>query len=257
VTETRAAGDVDYERSGRGYAVRRRTEPRIAAHVHAALGSARTVLNVGAGAGSYEPEGRYVLAVEPSPAMRAQRPPHLAPAIDAVAEALPFDDASVDAGMATFTVHQWADTAKGLAELRRVVRGPIVILTADPSALDRWWLAEYAPELVEVERRRYPPLDLIRSALASDVDVRAVPVPADCVDGFAEAYYARPEELLEPEVRRSQSAWGFVDGDAERRSVEALERDLASGEWDRRHGAWRTQPELEGSLRLVVARPAT
>ena len=254
---TRAAGDVDYEQTGRGYAARRRTEPRIAAHVHAALGSARTVLNVGAGAGSYEPEGRYVLAVEPSRAMRAQRPPHLAPAIDAVAEALPFDDASIDAGMATFTVHQWADLAKGLAELRRVVRGPIVILTADPSALDGWWLVEYAAELVEVERRRYPPLDVIGSALGPDVDVRPVPVPIDCVDGFAEAYYARPEELLEPDVRRSQSAWGFVDDDVERRFVAELERDLASGEWDRRHGAWRTRPELEGSLRLVVARPPT
>ena len=251
------AGDVDYEREGRGYAAQRRTEPRIAACLHAALGSARTVLNVGAGTGSYEPDGRYVLAVEPSAAMRAQRAAHLAPAIDAVAEALPFDDASIDAGMATFTVHQWADLAKGLAELRRVVRGPIVILTADPSALDGWWLVEYAPELVEVERRRYPPLDVIRSALASDVDVQPVPVPIDCVDGFAEAYYARPEELLEPEVRRSQSAWGFLEGDAERRSVEALERDLVSGEWDRRHGAWRTRPELEGSLRLVVARPKT
>jgi SAM-dependent methyltransferase len=196
-----------------------------------------------------------VLAVEPSRAMRAQRAAHLAPAIDAVAEALPFDDASVDAGMATFTVHQWADVAKGLAELRRVVRGPIVILTADPAALDRWWLAEYAPEVVAVERRRYPPLDVIRSALGTDVDVRPVPVPIDCVDGFAEAYYARPEGLLEPEVRRSQSAWSFVGDDVERRFVEELERDLVSGEWDRRHGAWRTRPELEGSLRLVVAGP--
>ncbi|MDP9397071.1 MAG: class I SAM-dependent methyltransferase, partial [Actinomycetota bacterium] len=131
------AGDVHYAGSGAGYGSYRRTEPRIAARVHAALGPARTVLNVGAGAGSYEPTDRHVLAVEPSAAMRARRPPQLVPAIDAVAEALPFDDDAVDAAMAMLTVHQWPDPVAGLAELRRVARGPVVVLTFDPDAFDR------------------------------------------------------------------------------------------------------------------------
>ena len=141
------AGDFDYERAGAGYARLRRTDPRLAAHVHAALGEARTVLNVGAGAGSYEPEDRYVVAVEPSAAMRAQRPAGR-PAVDAVAEALPFDDDSFDAAMAMITVHQWSDLERGLAELRRVARGPVVILTFDPDAMLDFWLADYVPEVL-------------------------------------------------------------------------------------------------------------
>ena len=135
------AGDWDYERHGHGYTAFRRPDPRIAAQVHRALGPARTVLNVGAGAGSYEPEGRYVLAVEPSAVMRAQRPRSLAPAIDAVAESLPLDDRSVDAAMAMITIHQWPDAGRGLREMRRVTRGPVVIMTFDGDALDRFWLA--------------------------------------------------------------------------------------------------------------------
>ena len=138
------AGDFDYEAGGVGYARLRRTDPRIAAHVHAALGDASTVLNVGAGAGSYEPDDRYVVAVEPSPTMRAQRS---TPAVDAVAESLPFDDDSFDAAMATVTIHQWPDLERGLAELRRVARGPVVILTFDADALARFWLFAYVPEV--------------------------------------------------------------------------------------------------------------
>jgi SAM-dependent methyltransferase len=246
------AGDFDYETHGAGYAVRRRSDPRIAALVHAALGPARTVLNVGAGAGSYEPEDRYVIAVEPSPAMRAQRPPGHVPAIAAAAEDLPFDDGAFDAAMATITVHQWSDLARGLAELRRVTRGPVVILTFDGDALDRFWLAEYAPEQIAVERRRYPPLPTLAAALGEGTEIRPVPVPIDCVDGFTEAYYARPEHLLDPAVRRSQSAWGFVEPAALDRAMARLAEDLASGAWDARHGALRAQPEFDGSLRLVV-----
>ena len=162
---TERAGDFDYETHGTGYAVRRRTDPAIAAYVHAGLGSARTVLNVGAGAGSYEPEDRHVVAVEPSAAMRAQRGRHLAPAIDARAEELPFDDDAFDAAMATVTVHQWSDSMRGLREMRRVTRGPVVVLTFDGTALDRFWLAEYAPELMVAERRRYPLIESICDAL--------------------------------------------------------------------------------------------
>ena len=194
------AGDFDYERAGAGYARLRRTDPRLAAHVHAALGDARTVLNVGAGAGSYEPEDRYVVAVEPSAAMRAQRPAGR-PAVDAVAEALPFDDDSFDAAMAMITVHQWSDLERGLTELSRVARGPVVILTFDPDAMLDFWLADYVPEVFEAERPRMPTL----SALGGEAS--AVPIPLDCVDGFIEAYYGRPEAFLDPEIRAAQSAW--------------------------------------------------
>jgi hypothetical protein len=246
---------VDYDRHGTGYAVQRRPDPRIAAMIHTALGDARTVVNVGAGAGSYEPADRYVVAVEPSAGMRAQRPRGAVPAIDATAERLPFDDDAFDAAMATVTVHQWADTARGLAELRRVSQGPVVVLTFDGDALDRLWLAEYVPELIAAERRRYPPIDLIAAAIGRTAEVVAVPVPVDCVDGFTEAFYARPDMFLDPRVRAAQSAWGFVDDAAITRGVERLRTDLDSGVWDARFGGLRTQPEFVGSLRLVVGRP--
>jgi SAM-dependent methyltransferase len=252
------AGDFHYEAGGAGYAVQRRTDPRIAARVHAALGAAQTIVNVGAGAGSYEPAGRQVTAVEPSAAMRAQRPPHLAVAVDGVAEDLPFPDDSFDAAMAMVTIHQWRDAEQGLAELRRVSRGPVVVLTFDGDALDQFWLAEYAPELIAAERRRYPAIGRIQEVLAGGTGVTRVtpvPVPADCVDGFTEAYYARPERFVDPAVRRAQSAWGFVDQAAERRAVRRLRDDLASGAWDRRFGALRAQPEFTGSLRLITALP--
>ncbi|GAA5189634.1 methyltransferase domain-containing protein [Rugosimonospora acidiphila] len=249
------AGDFDYDAKGAGYALERRPDPRIAARVHAALGNARTVLNVGAGAGSYEPADRYVVAVEPSAGMRAQRPADAVPAIDARAEDLPFDDRSFDAAMAMVTVHQWTDGMKGLAELRRVTRGPVLVLTFDGDALDRLWLAEYVPELVVAERRRYPAIDAIAAAIGASRDVQEVPVPIDCVDGFTEAFYARPERFLDPRVRAAQSAWGFVDETATARAVERLRADLDSGAWDRRFGHLRTQPEFVGSLRLLVGRP--
>ena len=255
MTKSARLGDYDYERHGSGYAQHRRTDPRIAAVIHAALGPARTVLNVGAGAGSYEPLDRHVAAVEPSAAMRAQRPRELAPAIIASAEHLPFDDASFDASMATITVHQWADAPQGLREMRRVTRGPVVILTFDGEALDRFWLARYAPELMLAERRRLPSIASIRAQLGGVTEVRSVLVPSDCVDGFLDAFYARPEALLDPAVRRAQSAWAFVNPEVQARAVEALRADLTSGEWDRQFGKLRTQAEFEGSLRLIVGHP--
>jgi hypothetical protein len=211
------------------------------------------VLNVGAGAGSYEPEDREVTAVEPSAAMRAQRPARLAPAIDATAEQLPFADHAFDAAMAMVTIHQWADADDGLRELRRVSRGPVAIMTFDGEALDEFWLAEYAPELIAAERRRYPAIDRIAAVLGGDVTVTPVTIPIDCVDGFTEAYYARPEAFLDTMVRRGQSAWGFAGAAAEERGVTRLREALASGAWDARHGALRTQREYTGSLRLVVS----
>jgi SAM-dependent methyltransferase len=235
--------------------VQRRTDPRIARYVHAALGPARTVVNVGAGAGSYEPVGRDVTPVEPSSAMRAQRPDHLAPAVDAVAEALPFPNDCFDAAMATVTVHQWRDLDQGLREMRRVSRGPVVILTFDGDALADFWLAEYAPELIAAERSRYPAISHLREVLGGSSTVTEIPIPIDCVDGFGEAFYARPERLLDERVRRAQSGWGFVDSQAATRAVDLLRSELASGEWDRKYGALRQLPEYNGSLRLVVANP--
>jgi hypothetical protein len=248
-----STGDVDYAVAGAGYAERRRTDPQIARLVHAALGDARTVLNVGAGAGSYEPDDRYVIAIEPSAAMRAQRPPGRVPAIHAIAESLPLDDASVDAAMATTTVHQWGDLAAGIGELRRVTRGPIVILAFDPDVIDEFWLADYAPELMALERPRNPAMSTLVDLLGG-AEVSVVPIPHDCTDGFTEAFYARPEALLDDGVRRSQSAWTFVEPAAQQRSMDSLRRDLASGKWDERYGPLRTQPFYEGSLRLIVGR---
>jgi Methyltransferase domain len=246
------AGDFDYETHGRTYATVRRPDPRIAALVHEALGDARTVLNVGAGAGSYEPSDRQVLAVEPSATMRAQRRAKLAPAIDAVAERLPFDAHSFDAAMAMITVHQWPDPFAGLAEMRRVSRGPVVVLTFDGDSLDRLWLGEYWPELFEAERLRYPDVDEIAQALGADADVMEVPIPRDCTDGFTETYYGRPEMFLDPDIRACQSAWGFVGQAAIDRGLAELAADLDSGAWDERFGALRTQPHFIGALRLIA-----
>lgn len=249
------AGDFDYEVHGAGYAAVRRPDPRVAARVHAALGAARTVVNVGAGAGSYEPQDRPVVAVEPSVAMRAQRPRGLLPAVDATAERLPFDDGAFDAAMAMVTIHQWSDLDRGLGEMRRVARGPVVILTFDGDALDRLWLAEYAPELVVAEARRMPAIDRVLAALGGTATVAEVPIPLDCTDGFTEAFYGRPERFLDPAVRRAQSAWGFVAPGVEDRAVADLRRDLERGVWDARFGTLRTQPWFVGAVRLVVAMP--
>lgn len=252
----RPPGDVDYETHGGGYGLVRRADPRIAALVHGAFGPARTVLNVGAGAGSYEPTDRVVTAVEPSASMRSQRPAHLSTAIEATAEDLPFADDSFDAAMATVTIHQWADTDRGLREMRRVTTGPVVILTFDGTALDLLWLADYVPELIAAERSRYPAISHVADVLGGEVTVRSVPIPADCTDGFTEAFYGRPERFLDPAVRRSQSAWGFVDDVVIIAAVQRLADDIATGAWDRRYGHLRTQAAFDGSLRLITARPA-
>jgi SAM-dependent methyltransferase len=189
--------------------------------------------------------------------MRAQRPAHLAPAVSAVAEHLPLDDGAVDAAMAMVTVHQWPDSQRGLREMRRVARGPVVVLTFDGDALDQYWLADYSPELMAAERRRMPSIASIRAALGGSSEVTVVPVPADCADGFTEAYYARPEMLLDPRARAAQSAWGFITAAEQDEAVARLRGDLESGAWDARYGPLREAPSYNGALRLVVAHPAT
>lgn len=249
-----SAGDADYGTIGAGYAQIRQPDPRIAARILTALGNARTVLNVGAGAGSYEPVDRHVFAVEPSASMRAQRPAHLAPAINATAENLPFDDDSFDASMASVTVHQWPDVRKGLGEMRRVTRGPVVVLTFDPVVPEPWWLPEYVPVLFEIEARRMPPLEVIADALGG-ARVETVPIPVDSIDGFGQAFFGRPERVLDPAVRRAMSAWSFVTPAIIEEFEQRLAADLASGEWDRRWGRFRSLSEFDGGLRLVISDP--
>jgi SAM-dependent methyltransferase len=245
----------DYEHGGHSYSSVRRADPRIAARIHEALGDAKTVLNVGAGAGSYEPTDRYVVALEPSEVMRRQRPRQLAPALVGTADAIPFDDGAFDASMAVLTVHHWADRPRCLREIRRVTRGPIVIMTFDPDAPTAFWMSDYAPELDVVERRRYGTLESIASPLGGSVRAVPVDVPRDCSDGFQVAFYARPEAFLDPRVRRSQSAWSFLEPGVEDRIVKELTDDLTSGRWDRKHGHLRDLPAIACQLRLVIATP--
>jgi SAM-dependent methyltransferase len=245
---------VDYERHGRSYSRHRRADPIIAARIHAALGDARTVLNVGAGTGSYEPTDRWVLAVEPSATMRAQRPAVSAPALDARAEALPFDDDSFDAAMACVTIHHWEAPYEGLRELRRVARGPVVVFTFDLDHLPAWQ-REYLAEAVAAERPRFPAIDEIAGTLGGRTRVESIPVPADCEDGFFEAFWRRPERLLDPSVRASQSVWALLDATTQARIVARLADSLASGAWDAEHGHLRALESFDGSLRLVIAEP--
>lgn len=248
-----SAGDVDYGAIGSSYVRFRQPEPAIATQILQALGHAKTVLNVGAGAGSYEPTDRNVTAVEPSASMRAQRPAHLAVAIDAVAEALPFGDRSFDASMATVTVHQWSDLEKGLSEMRRVTRGPVVLLLCDPDRMADYWLNDYIPEVRAIEASRFPSIGRVVDALDGAAEVQPVPVPLLCRDGFNEAYYGRPEALLDPMARLACSSWSLVPEAAVDRFVDHLSRDLATGYWDEHYGHLRSQPYFDGPLRLIIA----
>lgn len=245
---------TDYDSTGHNYSGYRKTDPRIAELVTKALGNAKSVINVGAGAGSYEPEDRYVVAVEPSFVMRSQRLLNSkVPAINAKANSLPFDDNSFDAAMAMLTIHHWDDLSKGIDEMKRVSKERIVIMTYDPDELKKFWNTHYFPELIEIEKARYPKLELIKNYLDGKCEVIPVPIPLDCADGFQEAYYGRPEEFLKKEVRNSQSAWKFLPVGMEGILVKRLEDDLKSGEWDKKFGHFRNEPFLSGALRLIVS----
>jgi SAM-dependent methyltransferase len=240
-----------YDTIGTTYSMTRRTEPRIAAQVWAALGDARTVLNVGAGTGSYEPPDREVTAVEPSAVMRAQRPAGAAPCVAASAESLPFEDQSFDAAMAFATVHHWQDPIAGLLEMRRVARRVVVFTceTTDRSWRRRFWLTrDYLPEVAASRVG-------LASRLARTIGARIEPVlvPWDCVDGFFEAYWRRPEAYLEESIRRGISVWASVGPEAERRAVRSLGEDLASGRWAERNRELVDLETAELGLRLLIA----
>jgi SAM-dependent methyltransferase len=239
-----------YDTIGATYTVTRRTEPRIARQVWAALGDASTVLNVGAGTGSYEPPGRDVTAVEPSAVMRAQRPAGAAPCVAGRAESLPFDDQSFDAAMAFATIHHWQDPIAGLREMRRVARR-VVVFTIDFSDPDLFWLnRDYLPEFAGLLAGR-PSL----AELARAIGARPEPVliPWDCADGFYEAYWRRPEAYLDEHVRRGISIWARLGPDVEQRAVRSLREDLASGRWAERNRDLADLDAAELGLRLLIA----
>jgi SAM-dependent methyltransferase len=248
--------EAAYDRIGVGYREVRRPDPRIAARIEAALGNARTVLNVGAGTGSYEPADREVIAVEPSQTMIDQRPPGSAPVVQAAAEALPFADDSFDAAMAIITVHHWADAAAGLAEMVRVSRGRVVVLSFDGPALAQMWMVrDYVPRLLEIHTEMMPPIAELAAALPG-AGVAPVPIPRLCTDGFWCALWDRPELHLDPALRRGSSGWQLMDTEetaAAERGLDALRADLESGAWDERHGQLRTVAELDVGLRLITS----
>jgi SAM-dependent methyltransferase len=239
-----------YDTIGTSYATRRRSDPRIARVIEAALGSAQTIVNVGAGTGSYEPTGRKVVAVEPSAEMIAQRAPGSAPVVQAGAEALPFSNNHFDAAMAVLTIHHWTDPARGLAEMRRVARGPLVIVTYDPDLAEACWIHRYLPQLAELDRRAMPPMDLYAQILGA-VNINPLPVPGDCVDGFLHAWWRRPEAYLDPAVRSGSSSFRLLDG--LEGGLELLRDELASGEWHRRFGHLLDLQEYDCGYRIVVA----
>jgi SAM-dependent methyltransferase len=242
-----------YDLLGRGYARTRRPDPRIAKRIDEGLGEAQAVLNVGAGAGSYEPAGREVTAVEPSSEMIAQRPVGSAPVVQASAEALPFGSDSFDAAMAVLTAHHWRDLEAGLAEMRRVSRERIVIVTFDHLALADLWIArDYFPEMLGLKRRAGATSGELARRFP-DATVSPVPVPRDCTDLFFAALWARPEMLLDEEVLRPMWVWQSISEQARQEGHERLGTDLESGAWDERYGHLREREELDVGLRLVVA----
>jgi SAM-dependent methyltransferase len=251
VTRMNASG-VRYDSIGHGYADYRRADPRIAAAILTALGDSRTVVNVGAGTGSYEPTDRPVVAVEPSTAMALQRDPSLSPAVLGVAESLPLADDSTDAAMAVMTMQHWSDAPRGLAELKRVARRRVVLVTIDPTVeTDMWLFADYAPEFLERDRTEMPAIDDIVAALGA-ATVTPLPIPHDCTDGMGIAFWSRPEAVLDPRARAATSGFARMDNAREAEIVARLADDLRTGAWDARHGHLRALSELDVGLRLIT-----
>jgi SAM-dependent methyltransferase len=248
-----------YDRIGRGYAHTRRGDLRIAARIEQALGDARAVLNVGAGTGSYEPPDREVTAVEPSAEMIVQRPSGSAPVVQANAEALPFEDDSFDAAMAIISDHHWSDRAAGLREMARVARHRVLLLNADPSLAERFWLTrDYLPgfvSLIPARYRRPGYWEQELRTLLGGIQVRQVPVPHDCRDGFYAAYWRRPRAYLDQRVRDGISVFHALPPAEVSVAMRRLAADLDDGAWGDRHGDLCERTELDVGFRLVVAEP--
>jgi SAM-dependent methyltransferase len=251
-----------YDRIGRTYTTTRRPDPRIAAAIWDALGDAGTVLNVGAGAGNYEPTDRELLALEPSPVMIAQRPrgrDGVVRVVQGRAEALPFGDGSFDAVMAVLSDHHWSDRRRGFHECRRVARGRVVLFNANPGEADLFWLTtEYLPEFLELIPRRYREPGAWEQELRSilgEVKLIPVPIPHDCTDGFYGAYWRRPEAYLDPTVRAGISVFAQLSSGAVDRALELLAADLESGRWRNNHRSLLAASELHLGYYVIVAEP--
>ncbi len=238
-----------YDSIGHGYGGLRRQDPRIAERILSALGTSRSVVNVGAGAGSYEPRDRMVVAVEPSKVMIHQRSRYAAPVVRASSANLPFRDESFDAALAVLTLHHWPDVPRGLEELRRTARGVVVILTFDTS-VGGFWLTDYFPEIIEVDRHTMPTLSDIGRHLG-EMNVFDVPIPHDCIDGFLGAYWRRPHAYLDAGLRSATSVFSKIqDLDP---GLSRLRADLDSGAWHRRYGSLLRRSEIDLGYRLVVS----
>ncbi len=238
-----------YDSIGHGYKKLRREDPRIAARILDALGDSSSVLNVGAGAGSYEPRDRGVVAVEPSETMIQQRPKGAAPVVRASAGSLPFHDDSFDSSLAILTIHHWGKMAASLSELRRVARRRVVILTWDPAS-SGFWLKNYFPEILEIDKRIFPPMEMISKVLGP-LSVTEMRIPSDCTDGFLGAYWRRPDAYLIPAVRKAISTFSKIDDLVP--GLARLQKDLETKEWLRQYGEVRKRSSLDLGYRLVVA----
>jgi SAM-dependent methyltransferase len=244
---------VVYDEIGTGYAAARRSDPLIAEAIRKALGDAASVLNVGAGSGSYEPSDLRVVAVDPSEEMIRQRPRSAAPCIKGCAEALPFEDGAFDAAMAVLTVHHWSDRARGLSEMRRVASKRVVVFTWDPASIGAFWLVdEYLPEVVALDVPRFPSMPELQAILPG-ARVERVPISRGCMDGFFGAFWGRPEAYLDERVRRGISVFRQLPEEVIAPAIGRLASDLRTGRWDERHAALREMPELDVGYRIVVA----
>jgi len=240
-----------YDHIGQQYTSTRRPDPRLAAAILDALGDAHSVINVGAGAGAYEPADRLLVSVEPSWQMIRQRSGGDSLVVQAAAEALPFRGRTFDAALAVLTLHHWADWRRGLSEMTRVARR-VVIFTIEPRESDKFWLAgTYFPEIVALDRGRFPAVDDIVASLGS-CRVDHIAIPHDCVDGFLGAFWRRPEAYLDPRVRAGMSGFALLEPDVVDRGVAQLKSDLESGQWDRRFGHLRSLDALDLCYRIVV-----
>lgn len=252
MTRCNGVSEARYDTIGRTYAATRRADPRIAAQLVEALGDARSVVNIGAGTGAYEPRDRLVIAIELSRTMIQQRPSGAAPALQASAEALPLGDATIDAVLAILTVHHWSDQSRAFAEIRRVARRRAVFFTCDPAFPGSWVTRDYFPIIRSRDRGRLPPLRAFRAL--GHVESVPVPIPWDCSDGFLAAFWRRPDSYLDPRVRQNISSFAELTSAELEPGLRRLDQDLASGEWDRRYATLRTLDELDCGYRLVLCK---
>jgi SAM-dependent methyltransferase len=246
-----------YDTIGNGYSSNRREDPQLRDRIIESLGEARSVVNVGAGTGSYEPRDRLVVAVEPSVVMISQRPPLAAPVVRASAPRLPLRDDSVDAALAVLTIHHWDDDLDaGLTELRRVARGPVVVVTYDAEVSCQMWLIQdYLPEVAALDRTTFPSIDRLTRALGGGAEVEAVPTSHDTPDWTLGSFWAHPERVLDPSARNSTSGLARMAPAVIDRLLTQLRRDLDDGTWEQRHGHLRDRSSFDSGMRLIIARP--